>query len=262
MFRLSTRLLYRRNLTLSSPKTTTTLQKRTEDEKPTNLSSTSSNTDKSNSRVKQIQKYWIFRYIDYVKNYEKVLDKNFPKTMHVYRVFSIGTKEFYGDLKRYMQVRKKIRNTGIDSLTREELQLSFTFPKDLFKISPVLLISAVPFTNYIIFPLAFYFPHKILTSHYWSIQDKLNFMLSEHKNRIKHFKPLLRCLQSQVNKVQDTNLQKQLKKIIAHLGSGTHPTPDSVLKCKTLFSASPFALKKLKRKHMVCCNFYYCFINF
>lgn len=256
MFRISSRLLGRRKITPSSPKTTTTLQKRqSENEKPTNLLSTSSSvlssTDK-NSRVKQIQKYWIFRYIDYVKNYEKVLEKNFPKTMHVYRVFSVGTKEFYSDLKRYMQVRKKIRITGIDSLTREELQLSFTFPKDLIKISPVLLISAIPFTNYIIFPLAFYFPHKILTSHYWSIQDKLNFMMSEHKKRLKHYKPLLRCLQSQVNKVQDTNLRKLLKDIVAHLGSGTHPTPESLLECKTLFSGQPFSLKELKRKHVVC----------
>lgn len=91
-----------------------------------------------------------------------------------------------------MKVRKKIRNTGVDSLTREELQLTFTFPKDLIKISPFLLISAIPFTNYIISPLAFYFSHKILKSHYWSIQDKLNFMMSEHKERLKHYKPLLR----------------------------------------------------------------------
>ncbi len=224
-------------------------------EKASNSSPTPSGADVKNSRVKQIQKYWIFRYIDYVKNYEKVLEKNFPKTMHVYRVFSIGTKEFYGDIKKYMQVRKKIRNFGMDALSRDELQLTFTFPKDLIKISPVLLISAIPFTNYIIFPLAFYFPHKILTSHYWSIQDKFNFMMNEHKKRLQYYKPLLRCLQGEVNSVKDLNLKMHLQDIVAHLGSGTHPSSESILSCVKLFSGSPFSLNTLKRKHMVCFDF-------
>ncbi|OXU25443.1 LETM1 domain-containing protein 1 [Nasonia vitripennis] len=247
MFRISTRLLCRRNLTLSSPTSSTTFQKRhtAEDDKP-NLSGPNS----KNSRVTVLKKYWIFRYVDYVKNYEKILEKNFPKTMHVYRVFSIGSKEFYADLKRYMQVRKKIRNFGADTLNREELQLTFTFPKDLIKISPVLLISAVPFTNYIIFPLAFYFPHVLLTSHYWSIEDKLNFMLKEHKKRLQHNKPLLRCVQSQVKTIQDTESRATFKNIIACLGSGTHPTIDDILYCKKLFSGPPYSLKCMKRKHV------------
>lgn len=108
MFKIS-RLLCWRNITFTPLKTTITVQKRKiENEKTTksvNLSTTPSGSpgvDKNKSRVKQIQKYWIFRFIDYVKKYEKVLDKNFPKTMHVYRVFSVGTKEFYGDLKSYI----------------------------------------------------------------------------------------------------------------------------------------------------------------
>lgn len=247
MFRISTRLLCRRNLTLSSPTSSTALQKRHADDEKPNLPSASS----KNSRVTVLKKYWIFRYVDYVKNYERVLEKNFPKTMHVYRVFSVGTQQFYSDLKRYLQVRKKLRNFGSDTLTREELQLAFTFPKDLIKISPVLLISAVPFTNYIIFPLAFYFPHVLLTSHYWSIQDKLNFMLKEHKKRLVHNKPLLRCVQSQVKTIQNTESRATFKDIIAHLGSGTHPTINDILYCKKLFSGPPYSLNSMKRKHIV-----------
>ncbi|XP_014220515.1 LETM1 domain-containing protein 1 [Trichogramma pretiosum] len=205
---------------------------------------------KSPSRVTVMKKYWIFRYVDYVKNYEQVMEKNFPTTMHVYRVFSVGTKVFYQDLKRFLKVSKKIRKQGIDTLSTDELQLAFTMPKDLIRISPVLLISAIPFTFYIIFPLALYFPHVVLTSHYWSIQDKLNFMLKEHKQRLKHNKPLFRCFQSQINKIKDQKLQESVGNIVACLGSGTHPTVEDILQCKSLFSGLPYSLKHIKRKHV------------
>ena len=241
MFRIATRVLCRRNLILYPPSCSTTFQKRyTEDEK-----------SNKQSRVSGIKKYWIFRYIDYIKNYDKVLEKNFPQAVHIYRVFSIGTKDFYQDLKLYMQVRRKVRKLGMDALTREELQLTFTFPKDLIKISPVLLLSAVPFTNYIIFPVAFYFPHLILTSHYWSIEDKLNFMLKKHKRRLAHNRPLLRCVQNEVKTIEDTELQKALNNVIAPINSGTHPTINDIVKCKKLFSGSPYSLNCIRRKHVV-----------
>ena len=205
MLRNITRTLCQRNATSSLKVYSSLLQRRyIENEKSSsnkNYDSDRMATSADASRVTVLKKYWIFRYIDYVKNYEKILNKNFPKTMQFYRVFSIGTKLFYEDLKRYMQVNKKMRRHGIDSLTRDELQLVFTLPKDLIKITPVLLISAIPFTFYIIFPMAVYFPHIVLTSHYWSIQDKLNFMLKEHKKKLKYNKHLLKCIQRQTKKI-------------------------------------------------------------
>ncbi|KAJ8670651.1 hypothetical protein QAD02_001910 [Eretmocerus hayati] len=246
MFRIATRALCRKNLSLSlSPSSSTTFQKRHAEDEKSNLSN-----DGKKSRVNSIKKYWLFRYVDYVKNYDQVLEKNFPKTMHVYRVFSVGTKVFYEDLKRYIKVRKKIKQCGMRALTREELQLMFTMPKDLMKISPVLLISAIPFTNYIIFPLVFYFPHLLLTSHYWSIEDKLKFMLKEHKKKLLYNKPLFRCLQKQVSSVKDARLKGELQNVVACLGSGTHPTVNSILSCKVLFSGPPYSLSCIKRRHV------------
>lgn len=240
MYKVVSRIICRRNIVaLPTPNCCSTLipKRHTEDDK--------------NTRVNLFKKYWFFRYVDYVKNYDKVLEKKFPKSMHVYRVFSHGTKEFYQDLKLYLRVRKKSRLTGVHSLTRNELQLTFTLPRDLVKISPVLLLSAVPFTNYVIFPLAFYFPHIILTSHYWSIQDKLNFMLKEHKQRLKHNKPVFRCMQKEVINIHEPRLQTEFSKIIAHIGSGTHPKVEEILDCKILFEGGPYSLKTLKRKHVV-----------
>ncbi|CAK9813207.1 LETM1 domain-containing protein 1 [Anthophora plagiata] len=201
-------------------------------------------------RVSDIKKYWFDKYIHYIKNYEQVLAKNFPRTMHVYRVFSIGTKDFIKDVMKYILVLKKQSIDGVDTLTAEELRLTCTIPKDLVKICPVLLISAVPFTNYVIFPLAYYFPRHLLTSHYWTLQQRLDFMLLDHKKRLKHNRPLFRCMQAELRNIKNQTLHLKWNGIIARLGSGTHPHVNDIIACTELFADQPFSLNSLKRKHI------------
>lgn len=201
-------------------------------------------------KVANLKQYWFGRYINYIKNYEHTLEQKFPRTMHVYRVFSIGSRDVYTDLKRFVTAIKKQGSNGANSLTREELQLMYTMPRDLRKLSPLFLLSALPFTNYIIFPLALYFPRYLLTSHYWTLQQKLEFMLINHKARLKHNKPLFRCMQAELKNIKDEALRIKWRDAIACLGSGTHPTTKNIIVCSKLFSGPPYSLNNLKRKHL------------
>ncbi|KZC10598.1 PREDICTED: LETM1 domain-containing protein 1 [Dufourea novaeangliae] len=198
------------------------------------------------SRVSNIRKYWFDKYIDYVKNYEHIMEKNFPQTMQVYRVFTIGTRELIKEVKRSISIVKK----PINDLTTEELQISYTMPKDLIKMCPVLLICAIPFTNYVIFPLAYYFPRYLLTSHYWTPQQKLDFLLLDHKKRLKHNRPLFRCMQAELHNIKNQTLKAKWDGVIACLGSGTHPHIEDIITCSELFNGSPYALENLKRRHI------------
>lgn len=105
---------------------------------------------------KNVRGYVFTRYFDYLQNYDKVLEKKFPAAMHVYRVFMVGIKDFYADTKKFLKITR-IANTssnGLKALTRKELELYYQMPRDMMKVAPVLLISALPFANYVIFPLA------------------------------------------------------------------------------------------------------------
>lgn len=210
--------------------------------------------DKKSVKPKQsmgFRKYWMSRYMNYIKNYQTTLEKNFPKPMHVYRVFSIGSKDFFLDLRKYLSVRKIHRTGGLKSLSHEELQLWYTFPNDLVKISPLFIVSAIPFTNYIIFPMAYLFPRVLLTSHFWSLEQRLTFMLHYHKKRLKHNKPLLRCVQSKLENIKKPSLKIKWSGIVACLGSGTHPRPSEIISCIELFSGPPYSMESLTRKHVV-----------
>lgn len=112
------------------------------------------------ARREQVQEnirgYVFTRYIDYLQNYEKVLEKRFPAAMRVYRVFMDGVKDFFKDVKALLRIKKIIALSpnGWDALTRRELELNYQMPRDMLKVAPVLLLSAIPFGHYVIFPLA------------------------------------------------------------------------------------------------------------
>ena len=206
--------------------------------------------DKSQKRIAFIKKMWLLQYMNFISSYQKNIEKRFPK-MKIMRVFNSGIKDLYLDMKRYVFIRKKQRQLGIDKLTREELELSFTLPKNLLKVSPILLISAIPFTNYIVFPMIYFFPRTFLISHFWTIQQRLEFLLYEQKRKLQHNKSVLRCLQAEMQNIAEPSLKVTWNEVIGSLGSGTHPTPSVIIASKQLFIEQPYSLKSLKRNHVV-----------
>lgn len=84
------------------------------------------------------------------------MEKKFPSAVQVYRVFLAGVKDFFSDMKYYLKVTRIQGSSelGYRALTRKEIELYYQMPRDMLKIAPVLLISALPFANYVIFPLA------------------------------------------------------------------------------------------------------------
>lgn len=202
---------------------------------------------------KNVEGYLFPRFFDYVSNYDKVLEKNFPQAMQVYRIFMMGVKDFFRDMKSYLKCSKIVNNTtkGLSALTRKEIELYYQMPKDMMRVAPVLLISALPFANYVIFPLAFYFPRKLLTSHFWSLEQKVNFQQLTIKERISHNRRIFRFLQAKRDQIKEKPHYLELKQVLAHLGSGTHPTPQEIIAVMEVFARPPYHLNFLTSAHLV-----------
>jgi len=107
------------------------------------------------------------------------LETKFPGAMKVYRVFTVGLKDFTRDLTDYVKVTRKTlsTNNGVRDLSTTELDVYYRMPKEIWRVAPTLLISALPFMNYVMFPLAYYFPKRLLSSHFWSLQQKSQFTI-------------------------------------------------------------------------------------
>lgn len=108
---------------------------------------------------KEVKSYALTRYLNYVRNYEKALEVRFPRAMRVYRVFSVGIKDFYHEIKSFVRIKGLVRAAkrnggGVHSLTFKDIEVHYRMPTEMMRVAPVLLISALPFANYVVFPIA------------------------------------------------------------------------------------------------------------
>ncbi|GAB6020568.1 hypothetical protein CHUAL_003248 [Chamberlinius hualienensis] len=209
------------------------------------------NNDRWNGLHRRLANYLFGRFFKFVKGYEKILQTKFPRAFHVYQVFAVGIKEFYRDIKLYGTLMIRL-NQGkkLSDLKRYEIENYLMMPREIKRVAPVLLISALPFANYVVFPLAYWFPKKLLSSHFWSIQQKLEFHLQDHKQKLLNYRPVFRHLQAKVKSIKELEHRRQCAKMLHKLGSGTHPFVHEILNFKHLFSSGPYSLKQLSFSHV------------
>lgn len=198
-----------------------------------------------------VRQYLFTRFFNYIGNYDKILEKKFPSAMHVYRVFMVGVKDFYSDMKKYYKINaiKNSSEKGLRALTRKELELWKQMPSDMMKVGPVLLISALPFANYVVFPLAYMYPRHLLTSHFWSIQQRVEFQELFLKERTSYNRKIFRLLQSKLEATHLSGYYKTWNYVLGLLGSGTHPSAEEILSVKQIFNETPYHIESLSSSH-------------
>lgn len=201
----------------------------------------------------KFRQFLLSKFLQFVKGYEKVLESKFPAAMRVYRMFMVGSMDFYKDMKQFFKVTKKIHSSvdGFRDLPRKEIELYYKMRKDVYKVAPVLLLSTLPFANYVVFPMAYLFPRQLLCSHFWSLQQRLEFSLHNHRLRLYNYRPVFRALQAQVDNLKSHPLEAQWSHALSLVGSGIHPSPDEILSCIDLFCDYPYDILHLYTGHVV-----------
>lgn len=207
----------------------------------------------SSKHTNKIRKYVFTKFYTFVQGYGAKLERNFPTAYRTYRVFMDGMQDFYCDMKTFLKVAKKVRQTAnVSSLTRKEMELYYQMPKDMKKVAPLLVLSTLPLTNYLILPLIYFFPRQLLSHHFWNLQQRVEFATDIHRIRLGYYRPVFRALQEQVDGPDLTKnpLQEQWRLALERIGSGTHPKPDEILSCQPLFKGSPYSLQHLYSGHV------------
>ncbi|KAL1516610.1 hypothetical protein ABEB36_000502 [Hypothenemus hampei] len=207
--------------------------------------------------AKKIRFYILNRFIEYLKNYDKILEKNFPTTMKTYRTFTDGIKYFSLDTVEYFKIVMMLNTAGgnYSKLLRREIELYHQMPKDMIKVAPTLIFSALPFALYFVLPLVYALPKQLLTSHFWTPEQREQFQIAYLKDRLLHNRQVFRHLQSQINFLKHDKKNKDLfekwAKILGLIGSGIQPSIEEILACKELFMDEPYHLLYLSRNHIV-----------
>ncbi|KAL1516612.1 hypothetical protein ABEB36_000502 [Hypothenemus hampei] len=155
-------------------------------------------------------------------------------------------------------------------LLRREIELYHQMPKDMIKVAPTLIFSALPFALYFVLPLVYALPKQLLTSHFWTPEQREQFQIAYLKDRLLHNRQVFRLdavvdfqalnyscfrhLQSQINFLKHDKKNKDLfekwAKILGLIGSGIQPSIEEILACKELFMDEPYHLLYLSRNHI------------
>jgi len=199
----------------------------------------------------RIRNYAMSKFFGFVQGYENIMEKNFPKAFKIYQVFSIGIKDFYRDFKLFIVINmEQRRGKKFRDLTLQEIEICHSMPREIRRVAPTLLLSSLPFANYVIFPLAYAFPKRLLSSHFWSIQQKNEFSLQDHKLKLHYYRPVFRHLQAKLSTIAEPKLRDNCNEMFHKLGSGTHPTIPEIMAVKTAFTNAPYALRFLTFGHI------------
>ncbi|XP_049959851.1 LETM1 domain-containing protein 1 [Schistocerca serialis cubense] len=212
----------------------------------------SQKTTTSQKEINKIRRYALSRYMQFVQGYETLLEKKFPAALRTYRIFTAGIKDFYRDLKSFFQISMQIHTALRDRalLSRGELELYHKMKKDIVKVAPMLFLSVLPFTNYIVLPMVYLFPRQLLCSHFWTIQQRVEFDVHNLRSRLYHCRPVFRALQAQLDNIEDESLHKPWARILSLIGSGVHPKTEDIVKCIDLFKGHPYHILYLYTGHV------------
>lgn len=140
----------------------------------------------------------------------------------------------------------------MSDLKFKELLVYYETPKDLIRVSPTIVISALPFANYVMFPLAYRFPRYLLSQHYWTAEQKINFQTDAHRDKVRHYGAVFQDFEKRMSLINEDGDRNECRAILDQLRTGLHPRIEQVLRIKSYFSSpSCLSLSQLPSSHQV-----------
>lgn len=95
------------------------------------------------------------------------------------------------------------------------------------------------------------YPRKLLTRHFWTLQQRSEFAVLNLQDRISYNLKVFRFLQSKLSQVKNDVNYEKWRHALGLVGSGTHPTSEEVISVKDLFAAAPYKTSSLSYRHLV-----------
>ncbi|MFH4979450.1 hypothetical protein AB6A40_006159 [Gnathostoma spinigerum] len=129
----------------------------------------------------------------WLKRYEDLLKRRWPKMYAVHRMVVDGCKWCYTDIKTYFILRREL-SRGVRTIAefdQNELEIFIQTSSELTKLVVILILIPLPATVYIIGIAIIFFPRLTLTRHFWTNEQRKEFWTSSMaRSAALHFEPL------------------------------------------------------------------------
>ena len=210
------------------------------------------------SRKTKLRKKYFFSFLNYLVNYETIIKAIVPKKlMEASRVMINGTKLIVTDMREFAWAYKVLSTTSdwqkaAATLSRRHLELYMNLPGELYRVAPVLVVSAFPLMQNVAFPLALMFPKRLLSSHYWDDELKTEVIYETVQRRHKYYRSAFRNLQRGLEAHKGKPLYQSCLVVLRKLAvEGRHPSEQEILDLRPLFSkGGVFSLTNVNSLHV------------
>uniref|UniRef100_UPI00398F2E7A LETM1 domain-containing protein 1 isoform X1 n=2 Tax=Pristiophorus japonicus TaxID=55135 RepID=UPI00398F2E7A len=185
-------------------------------------------------------------------NYERFLERNFPRFYVIYSTFFKGFHLLFLDFKEVSVIKHKMADQGLkySQLPYREMEKLRQFRRDVIKVLPVVLLSIPPFANYIVFMLMYFYPRQLLIRHFWAKEQQQEFMEIYHSVRAQVYPDAVKGLIKAASRVPDKQLKGQLLHLSSKVKEGFHPEISQLHMVVKLFSGTPLGMRRLDTRQM------------
>lgn len=176
--------------------------------------------------------------------------ENWSPSMAKYARLSVfGCKYLYKDVLLLLSAYKKYYSSDLSSLTYAELEIKYRLPLQLIRLTPILILWPVPFTNLFLFPLAFLFPKYLLSEHFWTDDQLKEYWIEEKTKLFEHNIRVFEHLSLMAEECSDDMLLKWFR-VIECLGAGGISPVDDIIQAIPVFTMFPYHFSTLPRQHI------------
>ena len=127
-------------------------------------------------------------------------------------------------------------------------QIYLYLPGEVFRVTPVLVLSSFPLAQNVIFPLAMMYPNYLLSTHFYTDEQKMSSFLNDAKSKQSYYVSVFRDLQRSTPNDKFKAEKDVLKEIFRQQDM---PQASKILKLRPLFDkGGPLYISELKATHV------------
>ncbi|GFN99704.1 letm1 domain-containing protein 1 [Plakobranchus ocellatus] len=213
-------------------------------------------TEESEDKVKvpsRPRRYALNKLVTILSNSIDKLEQRLPpKVSEVYRTARTGIRAFIADAKEYYRITRQLwSGHGLAEFSRKDLELYRQCSHDLPVMSIALLISLAP-GGVLIFPLAYMFPRLLLSHHFWTPQQKQEFLELKMVKQLRHYETLFRLLERKMLGISSEESRLGLQRVVRKLESNQPVSASELTELHHAFEGRPFGTDFLSLRHRAC----------
>lgn len=179
----------------------------------------------------------------------------FPKTYKLFSILKDGTKRFGAETLLFTRHKNNLAKNPryVQSMTWKDVNIYRELPRDWKAVAPVMIIASIPFMNYIILPLAYIYPQKLLCKQFWTQNQIRQYGENKFNRRLLQTDSLLIRLRDEVElklSNKDNYAKNYATDLIERVHSGRQVSLDEIIELKPILNRPEFNLNNLKQDHL------------